>query len=226
MEDPSSKKALIRVGGDSSVVRYSNALIRRGLGEIVLKASQRAQSQRRKPTPLDILMIGGPDMAFGGPCLEAVHDCGFIGFMIEARDGVENMIESLKSDLYCGLVVTNDDKDTDIPELVSAARRQFPHLGIIVLSTDTDPQQITMSKKAGADDFVSVPNGLSVPSELEDLKRSLARVAFWRMTCLRGLLREHDYHYYVLKAPTVTDAHYDELRRELHEFEARYPGGP
>ncbi|HEU0195915.1 MAG TPA: NAD-dependent DNA ligase LigA [Nevskiaceae bacterium] len=41
---------------------------------------------------------------------------------------------------------------------------------------------------------------------------------------LRDTLREHGRRYYVLDAPTVDDAEYDRLFRELVELEKRYPG--
>ena len=37
------------------------------------------------------------------------------------------------------------------------------------------------------------------------------------------LIDEHAYRYYVLDQPTVSDAEYDELMRELEEQESRYP---
>jgi DNA ligase (NAD+) len=40
---------------------------------------------------------------------------------------------------------------------------------------------------------------------------------------LRRLLNEHSYHYYVLSAPTVTDAEYDVLYHELVALENEYP---
>ncbi len=40
---------------------------------------------------------------------------------------------------------------------------------------------------------------------------------------LRRELREHDYRYYVLAEPTVTDGEYDRLLRELQNLEAEYP---
>ena len=40
---------------------------------------------------------------------------------------------------------------------------------------------------------------------------------------LRRELREHDYRYYVLAEPTVTDEEYDRLLRELQDLEAKYP---
>jgi DNA ligase (NAD+) len=40
---------------------------------------------------------------------------------------------------------------------------------------------------------------------------------------LRAELRRHEHAYYVLDAPTVTDAEYDALFRELAELEARHP---
>ena len=40
---------------------------------------------------------------------------------------------------------------------------------------------------------------------------------------LRKLLNEHNHRYYVLCAPTLTDAEYDELYRELVAMENRFP---
>ena len=45
-----------------------------------------------------------------------------------------------------------------------------------------------------------------------------------RVAELREQLKEHDYRYYVLDAPTVADAEYDRLFRELQALEAAHPG--
>lgn len=44
-----------------------------------------------------------------------------------------------------------------------------------------------------------------------------------RIEELRRLLQYHNYRYYVLDDPEVSDAHYDRLLRELEELEARHP---
>jgi DNA ligase (NAD+) len=44
-----------------------------------------------------------------------------------------------------------------------------------------------------------------------------------RIAALRREIAEHDYRYYVLDAPTVADAAYDGLFRELQALEAQYP---
>lgn len=44
-----------------------------------------------------------------------------------------------------------------------------------------------------------------------------------RLTELKKLLADYSYHYYVLDEPTVTDAVYDGLMRELKGIEAAYP---
>jgi DNA ligase (NAD+) len=44
-----------------------------------------------------------------------------------------------------------------------------------------------------------------------------------RITALRKELHEHDYRYYVLAEPSITDEQYDVLMRELMDLEARYP---
>ena len=44
-----------------------------------------------------------------------------------------------------------------------------------------------------------------------------------RYTELVRTLRSHDYRYYVLDDPQVTDGEYDALYRELKDFEASHP---
>ena len=40
---------------------------------------------------------------------------------------------------------------------------------------------------------------------------------------LREQLNHHNYRYYVLDQPEISDAEYDALMRELKELEAQYP---
>jgi DNA ligase (NAD+) len=54
----------------------------------------------------------------------------------------------------------------------------------------------------------------AVPPEEQERRRILE---------LRAQLREHDYRYYVLDAPTISDREYDHLLRELEELEERHP---
>lgn len=44
-----------------------------------------------------------------------------------------------------------------------------------------------------------------------------------RIEKLRELINYHNYRYYVLDSPEISDAEYDELMRELKELETRYP---
>lgn len=44
-----------------------------------------------------------------------------------------------------------------------------------------------------------------------------------RIEELRALIRHHDYRYYVLDSPEISDAEYDELFRELRELEEAHP---
>ncbi|MBC7294506.1 MAG: NAD-dependent DNA ligase LigA, partial [Thermoleophilia bacterium] len=44
-----------------------------------------------------------------------------------------------------------------------------------------------------------------------------------RIEELRSLIRHHDYRYYVLDSPEISDAEYDRLFRELEELEAAHP---
>ena len=45
-----------------------------------------------------------------------------------------------------------------------------------------------------------------------------------RIEELKAAVREHDYRYYVLAEPTVSDEEYDALIRELGELEEANPG--
>jgi len=40
---------------------------------------------------------------------------------------------------------------------------------------------------------------------------------------LREKIRYHNYRYYVLNEPEISDAEYDRLFKELEELEAKYP---
>jgi len=44
-----------------------------------------------------------------------------------------------------------------------------------------------------------------------------------RIEKLRGGINHHNYRYYVLDSPEISDAEYDELMRELQQLEAEYP---
>ena len=52
---------------------------------------------------------------------------------------------------------------------------------------------------------------------------SAPQAARRRAAQLHTELHEHNYRYYVLDDPLVSDAEYDRLLRELQELEARYP---
>jgi len=52
----------------------------------------------------------------------------------------------------------------------------------------------------------------------EDLKKAVRRVDE-----LRDLVRRHDYRYYVLADPEISDYEYDQLFSELRELEAKFP---
>jgi DNA ligase (NAD+) len=45
-----------------------------------------------------------------------------------------------------------------------------------------------------------------------------------RIVELRELIRAHDYNYYVLAAPSISDFEYDQLFKELQSLEEKYPG--
>ncbi|MFH0957921.1 MAG: hypothetical protein V1897_04380, partial [Pseudomonadota bacterium] len=41
--------------------------------------------------------------------------------------------------------------------------------------------------------------------------------------CLRNEIRSHDYKYYALDSPEISDREYDDLFRKLERFENQYP---
>jgi len=53
---------------------------------------------------------------------------------------------------------------------------------------------------------------------MSDLARSKKRIE-----ALRSEINEHNYRYYVLDAPVISDAQYDKLLRELQQLEAQHP---
>jgi DNA ligase (NAD+) len=55
------------------------------------------------------------------------------------------------------------------------------------------------------------------------VNRPLGRTVTLRAQELREQLQEHNYLYHVLDQPSISDASYDELLRELRELEARHP---
>ena len=44
-----------------------------------------------------------------------------------------------------------------------------------------------------------------------------------RIEQLRAEINHHNYRYYVLDSPEISDAEYDELMRELKQLEEEYP---
>ena len=54
-------------------------------------------------------------------------------------------------------------------------------------------------------------------------RRPMAAQAGRRVEALRAQIRHHDYRYYVLDRPAISDAMYDARMQELKELEARFP---
>lgn len=59
--------------------------------------------------------------------------------------------------------------------------------------------------------------------QLQEITFMLTNVTQHRISELRNLIKEYDYHYYVLDAPIVSDAIYDQLFRELKDLEISHP---
>ena len=64
-------------------------------------------------------------------------------------------------------------------------------------------------------DLFDQPDAHSDPSEKEDVRQ--------RMACLSDEIERHNYAYFVLDSPLVSDARFDALFRELQDLEALHP---
>ena len=53
---------------------------------------------------------------------------------------------------------------------------------------------------------------------MKDVSKAVQRIAE-----LREVINHHNYRYYVLDSPEISDTQYDELMRELKRLEAEYP---
>jgi len=52
---------------------------------------------------------------------------------------------------------------------------------------------------------------------------TVARKDAEKIEALREKIRHHEYSYYVLDQPEISDAEFDKLMRELKDFEAQHP---
>jgi len=57
----------------------------------------------------------------------------------------------------------------------------------------------------------------------EQINNMVSKQILRRVEKLRSVIRKHNYKYYILDSPTISDAEYDHLFRELQELEAQYP---
>lgn len=57
----------------------------------------------------------------------------------------------------------------------------------------------------------------------EETKREIPPEIVERVKKLREEIEYHNYRYYVLDSPVISDAEYDALMHELRELEAKYP---
>src|SRR5690606_15584326 len=84
----------------------------------------------------------------------------------------------------------------------------------------------TIRRRANVEDFavaawkiiLLVTGGTSMATRTPDLEAAAARAAV-----LREQLNEHNYRYFVLDEPSISDAQYDELMRELQRLEEQFP---
>ena len=60
-------------------------------------------------------------------------------------------------------------------------------------------------------------------SKQNEKKEPISPVIIRRIEELRDLIHQHDYNYYVLNEPTISDREYDLLMQELIELENKYP---
>ena len=57
--------------------------------------------------------------------------------------------------------------------------------------------------------------GISYMDDINKVRQSIEE--------LQGIINHHNYRYYVLDSPEISDAEYDELMRELSKLEAKHP---
>ena len=87
------------------------------------------------------------------------------------------------------------------------------------MATQTDMTQTDMAIFGAKDD--AQPNGARADADRADGAYDADALA--RLAELRQEITRHDYRYYALDAPRVSDAQYDELMRELRRMEAAHP---
>jgi len=80
-----------------------------------------------------------------------------------------------------------------------------------------------MGEELSAEARPGGPSEESLPQGGLDREDAALFAARQRAEELRSLIRYHDYRYYVLNQPEISDAEYDALMRELRELEERYP---
>ncbi len=67
------------------------------------------------------------------------------------------------------------------------------------------------------------PQEQNQAQEQKNKKREIPPEVIERVKKLRDEIEYHNYRYYVLDSPVISDAEYDALMRELRELEAKYP---
>ncbi|PXY26040.1 DNA ligase (NAD(+)) LigA [Prauserella coralliicola] len=77
-----------------------------------------------------------------------------------------------------------------------------------------------MSSEDLADQVAEAPEGTQAAEDIADVPADARE----RHTALAEEVRGHQFRYYVLDSPTISDGEFDRLLRELEELEQRFPG--
>ncbi|MFF5990048.1 NAD-dependent DNA ligase LigA [Prauserella flavalba] len=76
------------------------------------------------------------------------------------------------------------------------------------------------SEDLAADQVAEAPEGTQAAEDIADVPADARE----RHTALAEEVRGHQFRYYVLDSPTISDGEFDRLLRELEELEERFPG--
>lgn len=167
MSDDSSKNGLVRVA-NTSMVRYSNALVRRGIEQLTINNSS---------------PIHGVSDDWKAPLIAVSDDeptnCYLLASVLE-DEGYDTIIVPNKIELLYELprlkpdAVTTDIKSPDMDgfEFIEAAKADpsTKHIPIIVVSSYADRRNVIEAERLGATDFITQPY------DLEDIHASLSRI--------------------------------------------------
>lgn len=141
--------------GNKAIMRYSNALIRRGIEDITSKSAQVVIPITKKPK---ILLLAEPEEALAPLLSEVLSGEGFAVTVIAPYNRLELVYNELGQTHYDMVIPTNNALTGDrIPSLVQEIKKRFPQIRIIVASGFMSVSFLTQLKTSGIDTILSMP---------------------------------------------------------------------